>query len=1068
MKKLKLKGHIKVETNKIVSYMDEQPLIIKNTQYFPSFDGGATPAPVSKQALVLAHCFADETHWKHGIIATDQGPTAGAKEYYAVNDFMVDWDTIVYAANQGIMMDMHLYELLPPTRPVRPYFDVEYDAAAITDTTALLDTFCRVMGTCLEYAGFACIRSFSVYTASGPSTRYASGTKASFHLLCDTGDESFRSVADHCRFIQCVVMPFLHTHPAIRDQLMWGNGEYVLDGGVYKTHQTFRLPYQSKKGSDRPLNPMHRWVREGVADNSTWVYTCGRYEDPTTLSLHDLHETIRRPPTLLLALQDGTPHPEFDKAVALCSCLTPEFLQQYTETMSLVWLLWGMERTNRMRDHIHTVCQRGRNYDAGWVNRLLRDARSDRSFTIGSLVVWARACAGKERVNDILHGYDALSHCDELFTLRTDGIPCQETRHERYLGPLPLTEEKGTLLMKSALGTGKSVAIRRMIATHRCERILVLSPRKSYTHAQLHDLTSAELYPFHSYLDHVGPLSHLPYLIVQVESLWRIADDFEPYDLVIMDESESLLAQLHSLLTHGDHLIDNHTMMEMVVRTANRIVLTDAFLSDRSVQFARALRPVATLSYLENTFQPYHRTATRLVGASPSVEHAAFVGRILDALNAGQRIVVIWTSKAAGEAFEATHLRDGHFPYRFYHSDNDPATQEELRDVRDTWRNLSCLMMTTSITVGLSYDTTASVEMYDELFLYGSSFTALPRDVTQTLLRVRHLRADRLTYVIHATTTCDASAGLERVSTQLLTKEACILSDHPTAKWVTAPKWVKANHAWNENECVVSRAEYTAVLERYLEASGYRLETERLDAAAPLADPSMKEDAPVVRGWSEIPLLRDGDAERIRHAITTATDDEKQMYTKYQFRSQFTSTCPEEILAQAWERYHVAGRMNAFWNVVVERRWTLAYLARREAKQRYAIMSGDRIRKRATMEAILGCMGMKYSLQEARFPHNVLVELGPRLAAEETRWRRELGLPKSRRKVGDWKVEHTIQFIRTVMKAWGEVEVNVVRTRGRNDNTRTSEYLLVLNEHCTFWDYLKTHATFYDEILIII
>lgn len=1053
-------------------------ICIGQNQYFPSFDGGNTPAPIAHLDTVLRHSFAG---CAAGIFATDIGDHGGAKQYYAAADVALDVQTIVAAvdycgAAAAAKVDMHLYELMPAERPVRPYFDLEYDAAAIDDEAGMLDLFCQIIVACLEKAGFTRVRSFSVFTASGACERYASGRKGSYHLLCDTGGEAFRSVADHCRFLQTVVMPFLHAHPALRDRLSWKTPTHtalVLDGGVYKTNQTFRLPYQSKRASRRPLVPVHRWIVDGVSSDD-WVYTCGVYEDPATLTLHDVVETIHRPPIARVSTDNGA---EFDKAAALCACLTSAFLEKYTETMSLVWLLWGLERTDRMRGLIHSVCQRGRNYEAAWVDRLLRDARAHRSFTIGSLVVWARACVGKERVDEILRGFEpvaaaaagtAVQHRDELFSLaRVGDIPRQEMRHERYLGSIGMVDDgTTTLLMKSALGTGKSVAIRHMIRTERCARILVLSPRKSYTQSQLHSLTAADLYPFHSYLEHVGPLSHLPYLIVQVESLWRIAEDFIPYDLVIMDESESILSQLHSIVTNGAHLIDNHAVLERVVRTADRVVMTDAFLTDRTAQFARALRPLATMKYLENTYQPYERTATLLVAGNHEQACAAFEARIVEALDAGRRVVVVWTSKAAGEAFEAAHLQGR--AYRFYHSESGLDAQDELQDVSQSWRDVQCLMMTTSITVGLSYDAVGDGEMYDELFLYGSSLTALPRDVAQTLLRVRRVRAERLTYTIHAIGGA-GTGGLDAVVARLAAKEERVVREHPTANWITAPPWVKANHAWNENECVVSRGEYRAVLERYLVGSGYRLEVERVDVVEPDVQDdgsppaAAKENA---KTWSDIPLLREGAVSRLQAASLDA--EQRLMLDKYQFRAQFSAECPDAVLCKAWATYYEAGRMNAFWNVVMERRWTLAQMARREARKRYAVMSTERIRKRGVMADILGCLGMDYTLQSTVLAHDALVALGPPLAEREARWRAELGLPKSRRKAAEWKIEHTIQWIRVAIETWAGGEVETVRTRERVEKKIVPRFQLKLNEHGTIWDHLKSTPFNDDEFRFIL
>jgi hypothetical protein len=353
------------------------------------------------------------------------------------------------------------------------------------------------------------------------------------------------------------------------------------------------------------------------------------------------------------------------------------------------------------------------------------------------------------------------------------------------------------------------------------------------------DATGNSMPVFESYLDHSGSLAHLPYLILQAESLWRIKGA-ERYDLVIMDESESILCQMHSVVTHGSHMIDNHVVLETVLRSAYRAVFADAFISDRTFHAVHELRhsqDSQETHFIENTYQPYDRTAIALAPVHKDKRVAnlgALCERIMEALKAGRKIVVLWTSKKRGLWFAKQFLSNTAYQHAFYHSGSSTEEVAGLRDVSATWRDIQCLMMTTSITVGLSYDPKIAEAEFDEAFLYGSSASAIPRDIAQSLLRVRVLKANRLTYVLETRAASSLEKrGFRGVAASLMAKEQQLIQQHPLVTWRTCPTWVRYNHCYNINEERVSRVEYREILQRYMIMSGYALleETHVPDAA---------------------------------------------------------------------------------------------------------------------------------------------------------------------------------------------------------------------------------------------
>ena len=1007
--------------------------------YFPIKNG--KPAFAASLDTVRHHRFTGPL-WQQGIISKDKEADSGSKEFLSVNPIADFISKEVMESKE----DRHLYELVTERTAVRPYFDLEWDGR--DDEIEVLFEALGVIALALQNAGFIG-RGLSIYTASGPCASMPSGRKASYHILCDTV-QVFRNTSHHSEFVKRFLMPLCELH-----EELWytDKRKCIIDAVPYASSQSFRLPYQSKwkSAGARRFVPFDVSVF-GVQEAG--VYTIGVYEDIKEF----MEFAVAR---VAMPIVGGTSL-EFSKVEPLCALLTVEFLTGYTEAQHLIYCLWGIEASERMCVFIHSVCKRAPNYEYKWVQGLIRSCKYS-AFHIGSLILWATRCSDKARVSQVLKRHNVKYH-KELFdgTMR----PERETViHQRYLGDIAF-DDCNTLLIQSALGTGKTVSITQLIRRGGYARILIVSPRKSYTHSQVGVFQAdRKLPPLQCYLDVIGSLSHVDYLIVQAESLHRLSSSsFSPYDLVIMDESESILCQMHSVTTHGKNMIANHEILERVIQTAKNVLFADAFMSDRTFHVAKSLRSKAHL--IRNTFQPYERVAIHLASVEKDVRVANLAGlceRIMAALAAGRRIVVIWTSKRRGDWFVEHFLKGTAYTYVFYNSASTKEEQAGLRDVNQTWSEVQCLMMTTSITVGISYDVKAEEERFDEAFLYASSASALPRDIAQSLLRVRVLKANRLTYVLDTRVGANHVLGFSSVWNQMSAKEQQQERDHPLVAWKTCPSWVRFNHCYNVNEERISRSEYREVLQRYLVDSGYALQEEtHVPAAAIKAIPIETGDA--VK-WDNIEDVSWDGADDILATMKRgeATSEEILQYKKWTFRGQLA--CSEDDAKKWWELFYESGREAAFWNVVREKRLSINDVASNEAEARYGIMTTAQIAQRKTLARFLGILGMQHSQEEVVLDAERLAALGAPLQAAEREIREGMGLRKSERK-GDWKVGNTMDLIETVLDAWGAVKTESIVKNTTKNKKSVRVYSLQIHGNIIMWNNIVHSHVNYDENLI--
>ena len=1076
--------NVKIESVRIPFLQMTETAVLS---YYPS-------TPSHRLEPVLTHTFDGYEPWQTGILAMDAGQ-GGSKEYVAVNDFAA-W----LSKLEKTQRDVHAYEILPEGRPVYPYLDVEFDAAQL-NTEEVLSNVIQATLLCLQRVGCTRVNGLGVFTASGAcGGRIASGQKGSFHVVFET-HEVFRSTVEHRIFIQHILIPYLKGEEYVRS-LTWtaakGEKMFAVDAVPYMRNQAFRLPYQSKRGSNRPLVP-YDMTALGYPVSPRW--TVGVYEPPETL-VYLNSEQLEKESTgqgrgagqTKGHISSDKPSNEYDLVVALANELSADFLTRYEEARNLVWCLWAVEQTPRMREVIHRTCQRGRNYDARWVEGLLRGWRYA-ALSIGSLVRWVKEEKGGSVVRRIIRA-NPIQYHRELFETT---IMCANHIQVscRYLGEVTEMDfypkdAVDTLLVKSHLGTGKTVAITNIIRLGTYRRILVLSPRKSYTHAQMGIFANdPTLPPFVSYLEHPpGFLSEVPYLIIQLESLHKVFHYFEPYDLVIMDEAESILNQLHSVTTNGKHLINNHSTLERVLRTAGRVIMADAFLSDRTMNVARALRQVERIRYIENTFQPYAREAIYLKEAEAvekteaeekaeaeetGVIPAHLYGlchRMMAALKEGRRIVVLWTSKRKGDWFVRSFLKGTGIAYCFYSSDTTKEEQLGLRDVHATWSTLQCLMMTTSITVGISYDPDEPEVQFDEAFLYGSNTTAMPRDIAQALLRVRVLKTQRLTYVVESRPTSndyDTTRGFKNVWGQLTAREIACLRDHPLTEWYDCPDWAKWNHVYNENEERCSRVEYVDVLKKYLTLCGYeqREEVEEVGAAFIVAHPGGGANHELA--WEDISFLSDAAAETLRAQLVRGDGiepEDRLRLKKWVFQSVLERGAPITAQAMIWQEYVEKRREGRFWNARSERWWSLEAMADEEARRRYAIMSSDQLQRRKALRLFLEAVGMRYSLEERIFEHEELVGLGERLERIQAEVRAGLGLRPTRRRGEKWTVSHSVDFIHAVIENWSGGYVEIITEVKKIDKKTTRIFTIDLNRGHPLWFMFRHGGWDTEECLI--
>jgi len=265
---------------------------------------------------------------------------------------------------------------------------------------------------------------------------------------------------------------------------------------------------------------------------------------------------------------------------------------------------------------------------------------------------------------------------------------------ERYVRPIVdhLRKHKHVLI-RAAMGSGKTRRVVEAVEALRPASLLVITPRQVFAHSMLGALR--DLLPdLRLYRDvPQAQRGDHRFMVCQLESLWSLGPAPQ-FDFVVLDESESILAQFGSpTVRRFDDVV---RAFEGVVRGAKFAVWSDAFLADRSLVTCRQLGGGGV--FIENKFRPRRR-------------RAVFVGRYNKAKTglratlaslAGQTNVVVSASlkfayELAQDLPEADTL--------VISGDSSDEVKAQMVDVNAMWATFRTVIYTSAITVGVNFST---------------------------------------------------------------------------------------------------------------------------------------------------------------------------------------------------------------------------------------------------------------------------------------------------------------------------------------------------------------------------
>jgi hypothetical protein len=209
-------------------------------------------------------------------------------------------------------------------------------------------------------------------------------------------------------------------------------------------------------------------------------------------------------------------------------------------------------------------------------------------------------------------------------------------------------------------------------------------------------------------------------LVIQVESLHKLQNDFRNYDLIILDESESILQQFASSTTMKERLDKNVIMFEKLMRNSNNVICSDAFISKKTIDMIEILRSHTVIHYEWNTHISQKREA---------FEYESFENlnaKLEKLLRNGKKVFYVLSSKNKADKLKET-IQNILPSIRIGIYSSTEGDRKSLLDVRSSWVLYDLLIITSTITVGVNFD----IPYFDYVFMYLSGFGPSIRDMIQ-------------------------------------------------------------------------------------------------------------------------------------------------------------------------------------------------------------------------------------------------------------------------------------------------------------------------------------------------
>jgi len=291
--------------------------------------------------------------------------------------------------------------------------------------------------------------------------------------------------------------------------------------------------------------------------------------------------------------------------------------------------------------------------------------------------------------------------------------------------------------LKSPYDTGKTQLLSKIIKRFsQYKKILWLSYRKTLTSDILGSFGNQ-----YNFVDYQTGNYKADRLIIQLESILKVEGkeifggcELPSYDLVIIDEVESILSQFNSPTFKGNSKTC-FEYIEGILENSKKIITLDGDLGQKTYQFINAFGASVRI---ENTikFNPKNYIITD--------DRNEYSQQILKDIKDKKKIVIVSMSASECEYFKdlIEKFTEKEKPedkpnILLYTGQSDDKKKSELKDVKKKWAEADVLLYSPTIEAGVNFD----LEHFDKIYGLICSKSTTPRAFLQMLARIRKVKS---------------------------------------------------------------------------------------------------------------------------------------------------------------------------------------------------------------------------------------------------------------------------------------------------------------------------------------
>ena len=980
----------------------------------------------------------------------------------------------------------HIYEIL--LGKVKPYFDLDFEIdkniTTITSTinpkefieeflVFLRETYKQVFGHDLHRNEIVLLNA-------------STSSKISFHIIINN-KTYFENTKANKYFTDYLSNIIMTSEDETLHQLRWtkdlknGNTEQrcVVDTAPYSCFQNFRCINQSKKGKTNVLLPEDPNI--SIEDTIVGLYNdCADYrklyiEDLKLLLENNKHNQKKPKSTgknksnskTKKTHQNSNHNNDIDnefqtEGPRLKDTMNEEDFSRLPLTLKYlytiptqnnyrVWLAVGMalKKCGYPQEEWEKWSRLGPKYRIGECDIYNGFRDSGVAYNERSIRRWAKICTP-----------EYFSSNDELMKdylyINEDAVDKTVIDTKYILSDHLIEKNKRIIVVKAHMGKGKTVAIKNFIQHNKYERILFLCPRQAFSY----EISSK--FGLKNYLDvNEKDYDKCDKLAIQLESLHKL--NREDFDIVVLDESESILKQFSSKTMRGKH-IDTYNKLKGVINHSTKILFADAFITDRTIKFASSFDDDDTIGYIENMSLPSKREAVQ-------IHEEDFVEMIINSMKKKERVyVACGTLKKVKEIEHSikslreteaslVHLQDKDMI--FYHSDTNDEVDNTLKNVVSEWKTKKLVCTSPKITVGISFD---EPDYFDKVFVFGYSSSTV-RDQHQTIMRVRHIKTNTvyftlmdkraqmikrmsLNHTFYSKDEYDKNQEkkcgylidvMKKTDDYNIIERIQILLDHKT------PKAFSDVLFWNDLEANTSQYSFNDMFVAFFKMMNYNvILLSELDSRDSKRVNMFKDDIDYEEEYKNIQNISCEDAIDIERKIQRkrSTSEEKLQYDKYIYKKNvrcssgakgriffqiYKTTSLREIYQKIWTEKHMS--VNNTMKNDLDDAWTVIEMNE---------MRGFQLKY---VREIVSRLGLRHSQDTQTIVPRERIEA---LVEWMMSNRREINTVFEMKDHGDGEgnYEKTVKLIQKVLKRWSMSEL---KPYTRDRKRKTLEYKIFIS-----------------------